>query len=88
VVDGGGIEAVRRKLEQYEPWVDAVNATDNTAAHAHASNVVGRDRAAEARHGADPAGRLPRQEPARDPGRHRRAALHGVENISASPATT
>ena len=30
VVDGGGIEAVRQKLEQYEPWVDAVNATDNT----------------------------------------------------------
>src|SRR3954453_7334105 len=40
VVDGGGIEAVRQKLEQYEPWVDAVNATDNTAAHAHASNVA------------------------------------------------
>ena len=49
VVDGGGIEAVRQKLEQYEPWVDAVNATDNTAAHAHASNVAV----------ADPAGRLP-----------------------------
>jgi methylenetetrahydrofolate reductase (NADPH) len=30
---------VREKLEQYEPWVDALNATDNTAAHAHASNV-------------------------------------------------
>ena len=40
VVDGGGIDAVRQKLEQYEPWVDAVNATDNTAAHAHASNVA------------------------------------------------
>jgi methylenetetrahydrofolate reductase (NADPH) len=39
VVDGGGLEAVREKLEQYEPWVDALNATDNTAAHAHASNV-------------------------------------------------
>jgi methylenetetrahydrofolate reductase (NADPH) len=35
VVDGGGLEAVREKLEQYEPWVDALN----TAAHAHASNV-------------------------------------------------
>jgi methylenetetrahydrofolate reductase (NADPH) len=40
VVDGGGMDAVRQKLEQYAPWVDAVNATDNTAAHAHASNVA------------------------------------------------
>jgi methylenetetrahydrofolate reductase (NADPH) len=39
-VDGGGLDAVRQRLEQYEPWVDAVNATDNTAAHAHASNVA------------------------------------------------
>src|SRR3954468_16857355 len=34
------MDAVRRKLEQYEPWVDAINATDNTSAHAHASNVA------------------------------------------------
>ena len=40
VVDGGGIDAVRQKLEQYEPWIDACNATDNTAAHAHASNLA------------------------------------------------
>ena len=40
-----------------------------------------RDRAAAARRGADHAGRLPRQEPARAAGRHRRRALHGVENI-------
>ena len=40
IVDGGGLDAVRAKLEQYAPWVDAVNATDNTAAHAHASNVA------------------------------------------------
>ena len=39
-VDGGGLDAVRERLEQYEPWVDAMNATDNTAAHAHASNVA------------------------------------------------
>jgi len=37
---GGGLDAVRTRLEQYEPWVDAVNATDNTSAHAHASNVA------------------------------------------------
>jgi methylenetetrahydrofolate reductase (NADPH) len=39
-VDGGGLEGVRSRLEQYEPWVDALNATDNTSAHAHASNVA------------------------------------------------
>jgi methylenetetrahydrofolate reductase (NADPH) len=40
VVDSGGLDAVRARLEQFEPWVDAMNATDNTAAHAHASNVA------------------------------------------------
>jgi methylenetetrahydrofolate reductase (NADPH) len=40
VIDGGGMDAVRARLEQYEPWVDAINATDNTSAHAHASNVA------------------------------------------------
>ena len=36
-VNSGGLEAVRERFEPFEPWVDAVNATDNTAAHAHAS---------------------------------------------------
>ena len=40
VVDGGGLDAVRRLAEPLAPWVDAINATDNTAAHAHASNVA------------------------------------------------
>jgi len=40
VIDGGGLDAVRRRAEPLAPWVDAVNATDNTAAHAHASNVA------------------------------------------------
>lgn len=40
VVDGGGLDVVRRHLAGLAPWVDAVNATDNTAAHAHASNVA------------------------------------------------
>jgi methylenetetrahydrofolate reductase (NADPH) len=31
---------VRRHFEPYEEWVDAVNATDNTAAHAHASPLA------------------------------------------------
>jgi len=39
-VETGGLDAVRRRFEPFEPWVDAVNATDNTAAHAHASPVA------------------------------------------------
>jgi methylenetetrahydrofolate reductase (NADPH) len=38
-VDGGGLDAVKRRLELLAPYCDAVNATDNPAAHAHASNV-------------------------------------------------
>ena len=82
VVDGGGIEAVRQKLEQYEPWVDAVNATDNTAAHAHASNVA--VAIALMKLGMEPI----LQVVCRDKNRLAiqadivGAALHGVENIS------
>ena len=36
-VDAGGLDAVHERFEPYEDFVDAVNATDNTAAHAHAS---------------------------------------------------
>jgi methylenetetrahydrofolate reductase (NADPH) len=39
-VNTGGLEAVRRNFEPFEDWVDAVNATDNTAAHAHASPLA------------------------------------------------
>lgn len=39
-VDGGGLDAVRTRLARIAPYVDAVNATDNAAAHAHASNVA------------------------------------------------
>ena len=38
-IDTGGLEAVRERFAPFEEWVDAVNATDNTAAHAHASSV-------------------------------------------------
>jgi methylenetetrahydrofolate reductase (NADPH) len=38
-VDGQGLEKVHRLLESIAPYVDAINATDNPAAHAHASNV-------------------------------------------------
>ena len=39
-VNSGGLDAVRHNFEPYEDWVDAVNATDNTAAHAHASPLA------------------------------------------------
>jgi methylenetetrahydrofolate reductase (NADPH) len=39
-VDGGGLAAVRERLEPFQSYVDAVNATDNTAAHAHASPLA------------------------------------------------
>jgi methylenetetrahydrofolate reductase (NADPH) len=39
-VNAGGVEAVRERCEPYADWVDAVNATDNTSAHAHASPLA------------------------------------------------
>jgi methylenetetrahydrofolate reductase (NADPH) len=40
VIDGGGLPEVRRQLAPMQDWLDAVNATDNTAAHAHASPLA------------------------------------------------
>jgi methylenetetrahydrofolate reductase (NADPH) len=39
-VDAGGLDAVHERFAPYEDWVDAVNATDNTSAHAHASPLA------------------------------------------------
>jgi len=39
-VNTGGLDAVQHHFEPYADWVDAVNATDNTAAHAHASPLA------------------------------------------------
>jgi methylenetetrahydrofolate reductase (NADPH) len=39
-VDSGGFDAVHERFAPYEDYVDAVNATDNTAAHAHASPLA------------------------------------------------
>jgi methylenetetrahydrofolate reductase (NADPH) len=39
-VDAGGLDGVHERFEPFEDYVDAVNATDNTAAHAHASPVA------------------------------------------------
>ena len=47
------------------PYLDACNATDNTAAHAHASPLADRGRPPAVRDGADHAARLPRPQPAR-----------------------
>ena len=38
-IDTGGMDAVERAADALRPYVDAVNATDNPAAHAHASNT-------------------------------------------------
>ncbi|HEY2374111.1 MAG TPA: methylenetetrahydrofolate reductase [Gaiellaceae bacterium] len=39
-VNAGGLDAVHERFEPYEDYVDATNATDNTAAHAHASPLA------------------------------------------------
>jgi methylenetetrahydrofolate reductase (NADPH) len=39
-IDGGGIAEIERRLAPLRDWVDAVNVTDNTAAHAHASPLA------------------------------------------------
>ena len=50
--DTGGFDAVQAHLDRLAPWVDAINATDNAAAHAHCSNVA--MAVAMARLGAEP----------------------------------
>jgi len=39
-IDGGGLVAVEKHVERLRPWFVACNATDNPAAHAHASNTT------------------------------------------------
>jgi methylenetetrahydrofolate reductase (NADPH) len=39
-VDTGGLDAVQERFAPFEDYADAVNATDNTAAHAHASPLA------------------------------------------------
>ncbi len=39
-INSGGLAAVKRHVDAIAPHVDAINATDNPAAHAHASNVA------------------------------------------------
>ncbi|CAB4681796.1 unannotated protein [freshwater metagenome] len=39
-IDGGGMDSVIKNAARLAPWFDAVNATDNPAAHAHTSNTT------------------------------------------------
>ena len=39
-LDGNGMEKAKKHADRFRGWFDGVNATDNTAAHAHASNVA------------------------------------------------
>src|SRR5437868_9723981 len=81
-IDAGGLDAVRERFEPFEPWVDAVNATDNTSAHAHASPLA--VAIALKQLGVEPVMQLV----CRDRNRLGLeaeivgAALHGIENIS------
>lgn len=40
VIDGGGYPEIQRQLAPMQAYLDAVNATDNTSAHAHASPLA------------------------------------------------
>lgn len=80
-VDGGTVEAFGARVAEMAEFADAVNATDNPAAHAHASNVA--VAIALIRLGIEPV----LQVAARDKNRIAcqadivGGALHGVENI-------
>lgn len=80
-IDGGGLALVHDQLDRLAPYVDAVNATDNAAAHAHASNVA--IAIAIAQYGVEPVLQIS----CRDKNRLALeadivgAALHGVQNV-------
>jgi methylenetetrahydrofolate reductase (NADPH) len=82
VIDGGGSAEVQRQLAPMKAWVDAVNATDNAAAHAHASPLA--VAIALKACGVEPVMQLA----CRDRNRLNLeaeivgAAMHGIENIS------
>lgn len=83
VIDGEGFTKVEKYAKRLKPWFDAVNATDNTAAHAHASNLA--SAIAIKMHGIEPI----MQVVCRDKNRLAiqadivGASLHGIENICA-----
>lgn len=81
-IDGAGMDKVVKNAERLAPWFDAVNATDNPAAHAHASNTS--TAIAMKMHGLEPIMQIV----CRDKNRlaiqadMMGAALHGIQNIS------
>ena len=81
-IDGAGMARVLSNIERLAPWFDGVNATDNPAAHAHASNIS--VAIAMKMHGLEPIMQIA----CRDKNRLAiqadmvGAALHGIENLS------
>ena len=81
-IDGGGMASVEKNAARLAPWFDAVNATDNPAAHAHTSNTT--TAIAMKMHGLEPIMQIV----CRDKNRlaiqsdMMGGALHGIENIS------
>ena len=81
-IDAGGMASVEKNATRLAPWFDAVNATDNPAAHAHTSNTT--TAIAMAMHGLEPIMQIV----CRDKNRlaiqsdMMGAALHKIENIS------
>lgn len=81
-IDGAGMARVISHVQQMAPWFDAVNTTDNPAAHAHASNMA--VAIAVKSHGLEPIMQIA----CRDKNRlaiqadMMGASLHGIENIS------
>lgn len=81
-ITGGGMASVQKNAARLAPWFDAVNATDNPAAHAHTSNTA--TSIAMAMHGLEPIMQIV----CRDKNRLAiqsdmlGAALHGITNIS------
>jgi methylenetetrahydrofolate reductase (NADPH) len=80
-IDSGGMSVVAKHAARLLPWFDAVNATDNPAAHAHASSLA--VSIAMKAHGLEPI----MQVVCRDKNRLGiqadivGASLHGIENI-------
>lgn len=82
IINGAGMAKLISTVERLAPWFDASNATDNPAAHAHASNTA--IAIAVKTHGLEPIMQIA----CRDKNRLAiqadmiGASLHGIENIS------
>ena len=61
-LDGNGLEKAKKYADRFRGWFDGVNATDNTAAHAHVSNVASAIAMKATWSGTNFASSLPRQE--------------------------